>query len=163
MTARSFSMPTMIPLITEPSCRLPLWKDSSSNWAKSSRDGAAAVATMNSPGRRRLELRTSRTRGPQASGDLQQLPNGRPARNRAVGTMACASQPRKKHAHGLILHDDSVVFTLSAHADSFDHVDGGPNRGDIANHRGVGKACTRQIGLPMGVSSASSRLPRARG
>src|SRR5262245_27603971 len=52
MTARSFSIPTTLPFTTEPSCGLPWVKDSSSIFAKSSRDGAAdglAVA-MNAPG-----------------------------------------------------------------------------------------------------------------
>ena len=40
MTAMSFSMPTTVPLTTEPSCRLPWSKDSSSIVAKSSREGA---------------------------------------------------------------------------------------------------------------------------
>src|SRR5450759_4835813 len=48
MTAKSFSIPTTLPLMTEPSCKLPVWKDSSSIVAKSSRVGAAAVA-MKSP------------------------------------------------------------------------------------------------------------------
>src|SRR5436190_13193661 len=58
MTARSFSIPTTVPLMTEPSCKLPWSKDSSSSLAKSSRDGAAALdcavdcavaVAMNSP------------------------------------------------------------------------------------------------------------------
>ena len=52
MTAMSFSMPTTLPLTTDPSCRLPPPKDSSSMAAKSSRDGAAAVpVAMQSPKR----------------------------------------------------------------------------------------------------------------
>src|SRR5882757_3834574 len=52
MTARSFSMPTTVPLTTEPSCRCHWVNDSSSIIAKSSRDGAAKLVAvaMNSPG-----------------------------------------------------------------------------------------------------------------
>ena len=51
MTARSFSMPTTVPLMTDPSCRLPLGERFLEQLAKSSRDGAAAVlaVAMNSP------------------------------------------------------------------------------------------------------------------
>src|SRR5262245_38539523 len=50
MTARSFSMPTIVPLTTDPSCGAPCVKDSSSIAAKSSRVGAEAVAVaMYSP------------------------------------------------------------------------------------------------------------------
>src|SRR5215470_3571235 len=50
MTARSFSIPTTVPLTTEPSCRLPWVNDSSSSLAKSSRDGATVlVVAMDSP------------------------------------------------------------------------------------------------------------------
>ena len=71
MTARSFSIPTTVPLTTEPSCRLPWLNDSSSIAAKSSRDGAAELAVavaMNSPGcgRRRIEVMAFRARGPKA-------------------------------------------------------------------------------------------------
>src|SRR5262245_24934012 len=48
MTANSFSTPTTLPLMTEPSCMFPLPNDSSSSLAKSSREGAVAVA-MKSP------------------------------------------------------------------------------------------------------------------
>src|SRR5262245_50111465 len=118
---------------------------------------------MNSPGRRRLELRISRTRGaaglrgPAATAKRQAgaQPSGRD--NDVSGSAekeACAwaDPPRRKRG-----------FTPSAHADSFDHVDGGPNRGDIANHRDVGKARALQIGLPDWRSSSSSILRRARG
>src|SRR5215470_15071702 len=51
MTARSFSIPTILPLTTDPSCKLPWVNDSSSSLAKSSRDGVATLAAvaMDSP------------------------------------------------------------------------------------------------------------------
>src|SRR5262245_43577840 len=51
MTARSFSIPTTVPLTTAPSCGLPWVKDSSSICAKSSRVGLAdwVAMAMNSP------------------------------------------------------------------------------------------------------------------
>src|SRR5262245_62198909 len=51
MTATSFSIATTVPLTTAPSCGLPCAKDSSSIFAKSSRDGAAGLTAvaMNTP------------------------------------------------------------------------------------------------------------------
>src|SRR5579883_64429 len=46
MMATSFSMPTTVPLMTDPSCRLPPPNDSSSRAAKSSRVGAADATAV---------------------------------------------------------------------------------------------------------------------
>src|SRR5262245_42585581 len=81
--------------------------------------------------------------------DLQRMPNGRPARNRAVGTM-CQGRPSKKRAPGLVLHDeDEFWFAFGPCGRLLDLVDGGPNRGDIANRPPAGKGNGRQNhGLP---------------
>ena len=71
--------------------------------------------------------------------DLQRLPNGRPARNRAVGTMRVRVGRQKKRAPGLILHDEDELCRLRPMRTASDVIDGGPNRGDIANPRHVGK------------------------
>src|SRR5262249_19923961 len=92
MTARSFSIPTTVPLTTAPSWGLPWEKDSSSSLAKSSRVGVAELTVaMNTPaltisaGRCWMAFRAHGPRAPRAFGNR----HDRAARrsNRAFETM----------------------------------------------------------------------------
>src|SRR5262245_42022748 len=103
MTARSFSIPTTLPLTTVPSCKLPWPNASSSIAAKSSRVGAAAAAVavaMNSPvaARQRVGIRALRELGPQVPRDLRQPPrDGGPALDPIVrNDDECPAQPDVK-------------------------------------------------------------------
>src|SRR5262252_10233580 len=84
MTANSFSTATTFPLMTEPSCKFPPPKDSSSSLAKSSREGAVAVA-MESPVRGRAGglngVPNARAEGP---ADLRRPPESRTAGAKTV-------------------------------------------------------------------------------
>ena len=134
MMATSFSMPTTVPLITEPSCRFPEVKDSSSIAAKSSREGVAVAAwAMNSP-------------DCGAPGWNNGVPNARakgPARplETAAKRRAGAYQPfdrnddcvvqslRKRRRSGLSSNDEGRLSRPSARSDGLDDVDGGPDSG----------------------------------
>src|SRR5262249_19001096 len=126
---RSFSIPTTVPLTTEPSCRLPCVNDSSSILAKSSRDEAAelvAIAVaMNSPGWRvasdrdegALRADGPKPRGLSATADKSAGGVHLPAHSlaarrnhRPIETMVqirCAA--KEARTGGLILHDGSTV------------------------------------------------------
>ncbi len=129
-------MPTTIPLITEPSCRFPDVKDSSSIAAKSSRDGVAvAVWAMNSPASgRRLELGCSERTGqrPRKTFDT--------AAKRRAGAMMpfernddCFVQKDVSKASGrgdgagCSSNDEGRLSRPSARSDGLDNIDGGPD------------------------------------
>ena len=124
MTATSFSMPTTVPLMTEPSCRLPWVNDFSSISAKSSRDG---VAEAGGSGGHELswlaggvgldEWRCERSEAPRTRQRQQTRPPARcrissAARrdHRAIETMVQVRRAVKKRGRSrLILHDGSAV------------------------------------------------------
>src|SRR5262249_35234505 len=128
MTANSFSMPTTFPLMTEPSCRIPRPKDSSSSLAKSSREGAVAV-TMASPVCRAPEglngVPNARAEGP--------ADQRRPPESRAAGAKKpcfrkrCFDQARvtQRLERGFVLQHEGWSATPSACSASLDDVDGG--------------------------------------
>src|SRR5688572_17385799 len=120
ITARSFSIPTTLPLTTVPSDGVPPWvNDSSSIAAKSSRDGVAEPAAgvaMNSPALRAAGLRdwAFRARGPKAlrafGATDEQRPGAIPS-DRNDGLVRA-----RRHKSGrsrLILHDGSAVSPAS--------------------------------------------------
>src|SRR5215472_11995602 len=155
MTARSFSMPTTVPLTTAPSCGLPWAKDSSSIFAKSSRDGVAELTAvaMNTPQGTvgaGLSLMAFRAQGPKVeaifgsrrkAGFAQAAIYLRAtvrARDPAIKTMIlrpCATKEAGGAGSSSMSETRSAAFP--ACSDGFDDVDGGPERGVYIQMCGV--------------------------
>src|SRR4029450_5407855 len=123
--------------MTEPSCRFPLPKDSSSSLAKSSREGAVAVA-MDSPvcGAPGFEWRSKCTG--RRSADHRDLRESRPALNIVLSERwFYQARVTQRLERGFVLQHEGWSATPSARSASLDDVDGGPDGRVYIQMRGI--------------------------
>src|SRR5262245_20453753 len=142
MTARSFSIPTTVPLTTAPSCT-PCPKDSSSILAKSSREGVAELVAvaMKSPdcGQCRMVVdgvSSARPESPQQA--FGAAKDRRPGTYRAIETMVQVRRAiRKRAEQAWSSTTETRSAALPACSDGFDDIDGGPECGVYIQMRGI--------------------------
>src|SRR6478609_3627818 len=147
MTARSFSIPTTMPLTTAPSCGLPWVKDSSSICAKSSRVGVAdwVAVAMNSPGNgfRWTAVDGVSRAGPKVPRTSTAAKEWRPGpmtrRSKRWFGSGAPSKKRAEQAHPPKAEARSAA--RPACSDGFDNVDGGPECGVYIQMRGIEQVC----------------------
>ena len=149
----SFSMPTTLPLTTEPSCRCPPSKDSSSILAKSSREGVWAVAVavaMNSPVVRcagGLDWR-SKSAGRSFRKTLRRPPESRSAGANTVLLERWVSvrRPSAETPGGaLSSNSEGRSAAPSARPGGLDDVDGGPDCAGYIHIGGVEQVRVRRL------------------
>src|SRR5262249_25977157 len=138
MTARAFSIPTIVPLTTAPSCGLPPWvKASSSIFAKASRVGVAELLAMamNSPRVRLLRKFRAQGRSPAGlSGSRQSMAARRPS-DRNDDCDRAPSGKRSEQAQPPMTEPRSAA--LPACSDGLDDIAGGPESAGYSQTRGV--------------------------
>ena len=142
MTARSFSIPTTVPLMTEPSCRLPCERfvqQRGEIFARRRGSGSDSheISCCGAPA---VGLRAYQKLGPEAPHDLRRPPDDPAGRRETVlsDTICSIRRPTQRaRERGFVLQRRGAFNRALGPLGSLDDLDGGPDGGVYIEMRGV--------------------------